>query len=214
MTIDVKVQFSPDALSENRILLLDRKAFPEGLTLAAAEWEAVGRASTDSLGAVLGLVRGKITEVLDSYDLWLLLGHSAWQDDSRIVRYRKLFGSLKYQGVDFGEDAEIFESVLEQGAKIKFFGAVKLTDDNVGVAPKVMQAGSCTYVVAKNRNTDWQFPLSTGWSGRWNQDAELICDVVGNRGILLWRFGFFDDPEIGLQALGPVDILQKIASAG
>lgn len=67
---------------------------------------------------------------------------AAWQEDSRIVRYRKLFGSLKYQGVDFGEDAEIFESVIEQGGKMKFFGAVKPTDDNVGVAPKVMQAGS------------------------------------------------------------------------
>ncbi|AZU59177.1 hypothetical protein DOT66_24940 [Ralstonia pseudosolanacearum] len=214
MTIDVKIQFSQDTLSENRIFLLDRKAFPEGLTLAAAEWEAERRASTDSLGAVLELVRERISEVLSSYDLWLLLGDTAWQDDSRIVRYRKLFGSLKYQGVDFGEGAETLESVVEKGGKIKFFGAVKITDANVGAAPKTMQVGSCTYLVAKDRSGDWQFPLSTGWSGKWNQDSALICDVVDNGGILLRRFGFFDDQEVGLQALGSPEILKKIASAG
>ncbi|AXV75255.1 hypothetical protein CJO75_23465 (plasmid) [Ralstonia solanacearum] len=214
MTIDVKIQFSQDALLEKRIFLLDRKAFPEGLTLAAAEWEAERLASMDSLGAVLELVREKISEALGSYDLWLLLGHTAWQDDSRIVHHRKLFGSLKYQGVDFGEGAEIIESMVEQGGRIKFFGAVKLADTNVGAALKTMQVGSCTYLVAKDRSSNWPFPLSTGWLGRWNQDADLICDVVGNGGILLRRFGFFDDPEIGLQALGPPDILRKVASAG
>lgn len=59
MTIDVKIQFSQDALLEKRIFLLDRKAFPEGLTLAAAEWEAERLVSMDSLGAVLELVREK-----------------------------------------------------------------------------------------------------------------------------------------------------------
>ena len=214
MTIDVKVQFSQDALSDNRIFLLDRNAFPEGLMLAAAEWEAERLASRDSLGAVLELVKGRVSEVLGSYELWLLLGQSAWQDDSRIVRYRKLFGAMKLQGMDFGEGAETIEFVTEQGGKIKFFGAVRLTEENVSAAPKAMQAGSCTYLVAKNRNSDWRFPLSIGWSGKWNQDAELICDVVGNGGILLRRFGFFDDREIGLQALGPPDILKKVASAG
>ncbi|MGC5809622.1 hypothetical protein LDP04_24375 [Ralstonia pseudosolanacearum] len=209
MTISIKTLFFDDVFSENEIISLRRDLFPESFSASVAEWVA-GRFSAPSpLDFIFKSFRKKFIEYFDAYEFWLLMGDSVWQSDTKLARHKGLFGKLKLGGADFGSNLERYESVIERDGKIKFFGAIRLEED-VDDLLKFMQPGSCTYIVARDRNSSWPFPISAGWSGEWRQDIDAISSIVGNGGILLRRTGFFDDPEIGLQALGPPEILGKI----
>lgn len=205
----MKTLFYADVFSENEIISLDRDSFSECFSASVAEW-VVGRVGVPNpLDEIFKLLRAKFRENFDAYDFWLLMGDSVWQSDTKLARHKGLFGKLKLGGEDFGSNAECCEAVIEQDGKIKLFGAIKM-EEEVDDISKFMRPGSCTYIAARDRNSDWKFPIYAGWSGEWRQDIDVISKIVGNGGVILRRTGFFDDPEIGLQALGSQEILRRI----
>ncbi len=209
MTISIKTLFCADVFLENEIISLDRELFSECFSASAAEW-VIGRVGAKNpLDEIFKSLRAKFREYFDAYDFWLLMGDSVWQSDTKLARHKGLFGKLKLGGVDFSSNAERYEAVIEQDGKIKFFGAISM-EEEVDDLLKFMRSGSCTYIAARDRNSDWQFPIYAGWSGEWSRDIDVISKIVSNGGVLLRRTGFFDDPEIGLQALGSQEILGKI----
>jgi hypothetical protein len=210
MTTSVKALFFADAFEKNEIISLDRNLFPDLFSAGAAEWVVDNFSGPRPLDEVFKLLRAKFLEHFGAYDFWLLIGDSVWQSDTRLARHKGLFGKLKLGGADLDLDSEHYESMIEQDGRIKFFGAIKI-EQNFDDLLKFTQPGSCTYIGARDRNSNWQFPISAGWSGEWRQDSDVIAHIVGNGGVLLRRTGFFDDPEIGLQALGPAEILRTIA---
>lgn len=209
MAIGIKTLFYASLFSENEIISLDRYLFSECFSASVAEW-VVGRVSVPNpLDEIFKSLRAKFLEDFDDYDFWFLVGDSIWQSDTRLARHKGLFGKLKLGEANFSSNAERYEAVIERDGKIKFFGAIKM-EDEVDDLPKFMRPGSCTYIAARDRSSDWRFPISAGWSGEWRQDIDAIAYVVGNGGVLLRRTGFFDDPEVGFQALGPPEVLRKI----
>lgn len=146
---------------------------------------------------------------MSSYGLWLLLGDTRWQNDTRIIRYRKKFNSLKAQGIDFEALQDRQEFMVEQSGKLKFFGAVRLEEDALVLVPKTMQPGSCTYLLALPDIAP-DLSKSSGWSGQLGKDSNLIQSNVINGGVIFQRVGYFDDPEIGLVALGKPEVMARL----
>lgn len=210
MTIEINVLSTLDAFAGNDFVLLRRSAFPDNLCLGAAEWTMDKTRSSEPFAEVLDFVLKRVRQRLNNYDCWLIIGDSVWLDDTRIVRYKKLFNSLKAQGMDFDAAPERVESFVEKDGKLKFFGAVRLNASVTPVVPLTTTPGSCTYIVARPANSEWQFPLSLGWTGDRNQDGRLITMVAGNGGIVFQRVGYFDDPQVGLVALASPSVLGRM----
>lgn len=210
MTTDLKLLSSTDVFRENDIVRLERSAFPADIRLSAAEWSVERRGHPDAFLLVLNFVLGQVMDRLGDYDLWLLTGDSAWQTDTRIVRYRKRFNSLKMRGIDFEAMSDRSESMIEQDGKLKFFGVVRFDVSVFSTVPLTMTPGACTYIVAKPKSNPWEFPLSAGWAGKWNDDGQMIAAIAAIGGIAFQRFGFFDDPQVGLIAIGSPDVLERI----
>jgi hypothetical protein len=212
MTTEIKVLSTQDAFCENDLLLLDRNAYPEDVCLGVMCWETSRTSSSDPIAEVLSFVISQTSEQLVGHEFWLLIGNSTWQPDTRIVRYRKIFNSLSFRGVDLSVLAERSESSIEHDGKIKFFGAGRFDASLAGTVASAIKEEDCSYLVVLPRQTGLLFPLSTGWSGDLFRDQPLIESVIGRGGVILRRTGYFDDPEIGLLALGNPTVLAKIAN--
>ncbi|MBB5410170.1 hypothetical protein HDG34_004123 [Paraburkholderia sp. HC6.4b] len=212
MTIETTVLSSADAFSDDKVVRLQRTAFPDNLSLSATEWTVQRHHASSSFLEVLNFVFAQILERLKGYEIWLLTGDTAWQPDTRIVRYRKRFNALKVQGIDFEAIPERYESMVEHDGKLKFFGAVRLEASVIHLVPLTTTPRSCTYIVALPNPSDFRFPLSLGWSGQLNEDSRLVASIVDHGGIVFQRVGFFDDPQVGLVAVGSPPILARIAA--
>ncbi|CAE6966513.1 hypothetical protein R69608_06907 [Paraburkholderia nemoris] len=210
MTTNINLLSSADVFLENDIVRLERSVFPADIQLGAAEWSAERQGHHDAFLLVLNFALKQVMDCLDNYEIWLLTGDSSWQADTRIVRYRKRFNSLKMQGIDFEAISDRGESMIEKGGKLKFFGAVRLDASVFSTVSLTMIPGACTYIVVKPKSDPWEFPLSAGWAGKWNDDAQMIAAIAAIGGIAFQRFGFFDDPEVGLIAIGRPDLLERI----
>lgn len=212
MTIELTVRFQRDAFSGDPLVMLRREAFSNGARLAAAEWTVVRKPGVEVFQHVLHSVFSQIATNLPDYEIWLLTGDSVWQSDTRIVRYRKKFNALKAQGMDFESIPERFEYAVEDGDKVKFFGAARLHEAVLRAVALTMPPRACTYVAVIPKGDEKKFVLSTGWTGQWNDDAAFIEMIAQSDGILLQRVGFFDDPEVGLMAVGNPNALAQILS--
>ncbi|SAK98735.1 hypothetical protein AWB82_07236 [Caballeronia glebae] len=209
MTTEITIGVADDAFSKNDLIRLERATFEETIALSAADWIAKREPQDAALIDVLHFVYRSLQQRMEGYHLWLLLGDTRWQDDTRIIRYRKIFNSLKVQGLDFERFPDRQEFMVEQCGKLKFFGAVLLGEDALVSVPETMQPGSCTYLLALP-NIAPDLSESSGWSGRLNTDFELIQSNVKNDGIIFQRVGYFDDPEVGLVALGKPDVVARL----
>jgi hypothetical protein len=212
MTTEIKVQSSSDAFSHNELIALDREVFGDEAVIAAVEWTTDRIASAQPFLSVLSFIFEHAEQRLEDYGFWLLTGSTAWQPDTRLARYRKRFRSLKMQGIDFESVADRFEDAVEKDGKIKFFGAVRLNESVLPLVELTMTPRPCAYIVAVPNGSDHNFPLSSGWLGLWNKDSHLIKSIAAADGIVMQRTGFFDDPEIGLLALGSPTVLAKIVA--
>ncbi|WP_109484166.1 hypothetical protein [Paraburkholderia sp. C35] len=209
MTTEISVGVAEDAFTKNNLIRLDRSKYEKTIALSAADWIAKRVPHDAALFEVLRFVYRSICERMSGYQLWLLLGDTRWQDDTRLIRYRRLFSSLKAHGLDFEALPDRREFMVEQRRKLKFFGAVRLDANALSLVPETMQPGSCTYLLALP-NIAPNFPESSGWLGQLNEDFELIQSNVKNDGIIFQRVGYFDDPEVGLVALGKPDVVERL----
>ncbi|NHL70725.1 hypothetical protein [Burkholderia ambifaria] len=212
MTIELTVQSRQDAFSGDPLVMLRRDAFSSEIRLATAEWTVARNSGPEPFQQVLNSVFSQITARLPNHEIWLLIGDTAWQPDTRIVRYRKKFNALKAQGIDFEAITDRFEYAIEDDGKLKFFGAVHLDESVLMTVPLTMPPRACTYVVAQPKGIEKPFALSSGWTGQWNADAALIELIAQCGGIAFQRVGFFDDSEVGLLAVGNPDALAQILS--
>jgi hypothetical protein len=209
MTTEINVGVAENAFTKNDLIKLERSAYEKTIALSAIDWIAKRVPHDATFLEILRFVYCSIRERMSGYYLWLLLGNALWQDDTRIIRYRKIFNSLKAQGLDFEAFQDRREFMVEQCGKLKFFGAVRLEEDALVLVPETMQPGSCTYLLALPDIAP-NLSESSGWSGRLNDDFELIQSNVKNDGIIFQRVGYFDDSEVGLVALGKPDVMVKL----
>jgi hypothetical protein len=212
MTIDIRVVSVPDIFVDNEVINLGRVRQQEGSVLAGASWSVVGVPAHDALLSTLRFVYGLIGEKLHNYIVWLFIGNSAWQPDTRIVRYRKLWGALAARGMEISNTFDKQEVMCESDGKLKFFGVAQLSELSIRSAAKVIFEERCTYLVALPSSTGPGDFLGIGWSGDLVEDSKFINGLAEYDGLLIKRFGEFDDEERGLVAIGRPELVKLLIS--
>ncbi|MBW1249153.1 hypothetical protein I7860_20995 [Pseudomonas tolaasii] len=211
MTIDLQVVSTPDISITNDVI--NPRWARESLSsvLSGASFLVTDRSSV-SLAGVLSFIYGLIDKGLPGYDVWLFLGNSAWQPDTRIVRYRKLWGALKFRGGEILGGSDLQESAVEACEKLKFFGALRLSGRSISTVIDVIVNERCSYVAATPKNFNIKRILDAGWSGSVAEDFSLCCHVCEESGLLFKQIGEFDDREWGFISIGSPEAMEKLLS--
>lgn len=200
MTIDIQVSSTFDVFTKNEVVNLSPSHTASRVKLGAASFLAcVGM--HESLTVVLGAVYDRINQVFPNYDMWLFIGNSAVQPDTRIVRYLRLWGGFKSRGFDLSFLSGSFENMIEIDGGLKFFGAVPFSKNSLAVVSDLIVGERYSYIAALPNSFDVRCALSKGWSGDISNDFDLICCACEKEALVLKKIGEFDDCERGFLAL-------------
>lgn len=198
-----------DVTEENHVYNISKDSLPEGITISAGSWLLSGKhheARIRTLSFIFDLIETKTPE----FDIWFFLGDSAWQDDTRIIRHKRLWRRLEYRGFQILGSSDTYEEFVKNGNKVKFFGAKLLSVTSIQSVIKVMTTESCSYIVAISRDIDINVILQVGWSNGDSFDGELLKLIVKNKGILFKVVGKFDDRESGFVGLGAPSLIKLL----
>jgi len=209
MTIDIRVANVPDLFIGNEIMNLSRMHFSEGFTLAGINCSIVGQGE-EALLPVFRFIYAVIGRKIPDYSLWLFIGNSAWQPDTRIVRYRKLWGALAARGINVSHIFSKQEVMCESNGKLKFFGAVQLSELSVQSVVQLLLEERCAYLAALPSSIGPEDILNLGWSGELVEDSKVIECLVKRNGLLIKRTGEFDDEERGAIIIGIPELVRSL----
>ncbi|WP_335945380.1 hypothetical protein [Pseudomonas sp. G166] len=209
MTTDIKVESAPDLLVNNEVFNIRCARKREGEVLSVASFLTAG-ASCELVSSVLNYLYELIEKKLPDYDLWLFIGSSAWQPDTRIVRHRKLWGALKSRGYEIVGGSNSQEYIVEEEGKIKFFGALRLSKMSIGTVANVLEAERCSYVIALPKGFNVQVALDKGWSGDVEEDLSFHYLLSEKQGLLFKKVGEFDDGERGFITVGSSELIRVL----
>lgn len=213
MTTKIRLLAAPDLFIDNQVYCLRREAEEPSISLAGMAWiierEPVAIAHRKALEHATSLVLSNLT----GYALWLLAGHTCWQDNSRITRHRKLWGSLKAGGLEIPSGREMKESCIEAKDGLRYFGALQLTQGALDAAAAILKAEPISHlaalpsehsgVIGELVKRGWDHPAA-------GPSMQLVKAVCGSSGVVFWTVGAFDDVEAGAIALGVPAVLNKL----
>lgn len=209
MTIEVQILIAPDISVSNEVINLSYRADTPSRVLSAASFLAAD-SSNASLNIVLGFICKTIENKIPSYEVWLFISSSTWQSDTRVVRYRGLWGALKLRGVDVPGGVNSQEILVEQGGRLKFYGAQYLPDFSIKSVANAVLSERCSYIVVLPKNVDIQSSLKVGWTGDASEDLEFINCICDKGGLVFKKVGEFDDREWGFVCIGFPEALEII----
>lgn len=210
MTTDIQVASATDLSVENSVMNVRSEAFPAGVSLAGATWLTVGVPPSEAMRIVLQFVLGEVRRRASEFSIWLFVGHSAWQPDTRIVRYHKLWGSLRARGTEIPLLGRQQEALLESEAGLKYFGAVQASEFTAESLAQVLLKERCAYLILGPDSMDVTKIIKQGWSGELSEDVSLLMGVSQAEGLTLKILGEFDDKEWGILAIGQPSILSAL----
>lgn len=210
LTTDLKIAITKDVSEDNEVFNITSNQLPENHIIAGVSWILSSRCLNEARTSVLKLIYSDIFQKLDGYALWYFVGNSAWQPDTKIVRYRKLWGGLKARGVDILHACNSHEQILERKGRLKFFGAKRISELSIESVIKSIAEEHCSYLVALPENSDVKLALHNGWCLDNVFDKKLMQYVLDNNGVLLKIVGEFDDVESGFVGLGDMELLEQI----
>src|SRR5690606_23471517 len=147
MITNIQVESTLDLSVKNEVINLQDVDFPKDIVLAGATWHSVGMPRAEAIRMILTFVLGRVRQRFTGYALWLLAGHTAWQPNTRIVRYHKLWGSFKKRGMDIPVVAQQYETLLESEEGLKYFGAAQCSEFAIGSVTQVLLNEHNTYLV-------------------------------------------------------------------
>ncbi len=211
MTIDIQTISSTDVSKGNEVYNINESLLPTNVKIAAIRWQLSSRNHVETRILVLRAVFSLILEKMPNLMLWCVVGDSAWQPDTKIMRYKKLFKRLKARGAEFNHSSLLIEDKVELNGKLKFFGAAQLSWLSIESAVNVMAEETCSYIIVIPEKLGIKELISKGWNDCEVIDLDLLGKVVENNGLLLKAIGHFDDPEAGFLGLGSPDLMKELA---
>lgn len=208
MTTEVRLLHVSDPFTANSVLTLTRSD-PAPERWSGVVWLAPGAphvAHLRTLEVALPLLRQRLVD----HTLWLLIGHSVPQPDTRWTRVRKLWTSLR-SPLPSGQRLE--ECALACGDGIRYFSGVRLQEADSGVAVDLLEEelASCVVAIPSDSAGVLDGAVASGWSPRRPEpDAALLDAICGVGGVVLWPVGAFDDTEGGIAAVARPSVIDAI----
>ena len=201
--MDVSIHNDTYNIRENKL--------PANMTIAACSWLLSSKNHFEARLSILRVIFNLIMMQIPKLQLWLFVGDSAWQDDTRIIRHKKLFRRLKSRGVEITHAIEFYECMQEYKGKLKFFGASLLSELSIESVVKMVEEEPCSYLVAMADGFDVSAAIQCGWTSNDFVDPDLLSYVVENNGLVFKVVGGFDDLESGFIGLGVPELVKKLA---
>lgn len=198
----IQVERAADLSVENPVMNFRGAQLSPDVSIAGANWLLAGLPPLEALHSVLGCLLRLISTKMPTHKCWLIIGSSAWQPKSRLVNHRKLWGALTVRGIEIPGDNRMQYTQEGGGGKLKFFGAVQISEFSVNAVTQALFEELCAYIVVLPDGCSPRALLEIGWSGRLSDDFALLERVSEADGLLLRRIGEFDDEEWGLVAVG------------
>lgn len=200
-----------DVSKENDAYNISEDRLPSNATIAASSWLLSStKGHFDARLSVLRKLSNIILTRMPEFKLWCLVGDSAWQDDNRIIRHKKLFKRLKARGVEANQSADFLEFMKEEQGRLKFFGATQLSELPIESVIKMLAEEPCSYLVAIDESSDIEPAVRQGWEAGDFFDKNLLNYTIENNALLFKVVGKFDDSESGFVGLGKPSLLKKL----
>ena len=210
LTTDIKTISTMDVSKENNAYNICESKLPANTKIAACSWLLSSKSHLEARLTVLRAIFNLIMMRIPTFKLWYLVGDSAWQDDTRIIRHKKLFKRLKSRGVEVTHASDFLECMQEHQGKLKFFGATLLSELSIESVVKMIAEEPCSYLVAMAADSDIGAVIHSGWDASDFIDKGLLSYVAENKGLIFKVVGEFDDPESGFVGLGGAELVKKI----
>lgn len=186
--------------------------FPEHINVGAV---AISNVQDDMRRASLDVLKYlffRLRVAFPEYKTWLFSGNSAWQENNRIVKYKKYWKSLKRRGLDIKGAINFFEYELKNTeGELKFFGAACISELSLNSVNDLLFEGNSTYIVSLPEYTNVEEIVQLGWVGVNGStfDNYLVELVVRNDGLILKQFFGFCDLESGFIILAKDISIEK-----
>ena len=193
MTTEIGKTFTRDITQENETYNFCESLL-SGVKVGASSWMLKTFKNKDEARLdVLNAIVGRISQADPKISFWCWLGDSVWQNDTKIIRYKRLWKRIKDRGIAL-PDAESFEKFLVNEGKLKFFGAFALTESSMKNAINLISLEKYVYVIALPSSVDIRETLNM-YSD--NFQLELLRIIANVNGYLCKAVGEFDDIETG-----------------
>ncbi len=199
-----------DVSKENDTYYISEDKLPKNTKVGASSWLLPSTNHFEARLTTLKIIFKLILAKMPNLKLWYLVGDSAWQNDTRIIRHKKLFKRLKARGGGVTHSTESIENVLEREGKLKFFAAACFSELSIDSVVKTIAEEPCSYIVAVPDSFDIDSVLSNGWEMSDYIDRNILSDVVQNNGLLFKVAGSFDDKESGFVGFGRPGVITKL----
>lgn len=138
------------------------------------------------------------------FEYWLLVQLGGWVPDTRIARYRKLWGAYAKSDVVLPNGIKTDEVMVKTADGLNFFGGIKCENLDFSSVAKLVRAGRGFVLVAVETSQASEFITSVtreGWGLSPRSSLFPPEEIVGALclfdAFLYWPVGGFDDREIG-----------------
>lgn len=202
MNTDIYVEVCNNPSTANVVYNMDAKLLPSRESISVASWFSAQRDSHKVKCKALHMICESVLGCMEQPNVWLFVGDSVWQDDTRITRYKKLWKRLEQRGFRVVEATRYEEQLAEQGGHIKYFGSAMISIRSIASAVKIMDEEKASYIVVLPKHVSPSHILSTGWGAGQGFDPDLLKEIVSLDGLLFKAIGEFDDNERGMVGIG------------
>lgn len=210
MNINIQLEHALNLSDENDVMNFGAKNSPAVDGLAGASWIATGFSPDETLRNILQVIFRSVRENIAESSIWLLIGHTVWQSDTRIVRHHKLWGALSARCINIPLGERSQEVELESEGGLKYVGAVRLSEFSVDRTVEILLKERGAYLALLPDDLEIEQVIRQGWSGRIVEDISLLTHVGQSGGLLFKKVGEFDDQEWGMMAVGEPSALNYL----
>lgn len=212
-TINIEANFTADVSKKNDVYNIDKTRLPAGCKIGAVSWFTRSSDHAADVRRVFSFVCGTLLEKIPDYDIWLLIGDSAWQEDNRIARYKKKKEGAKWFGLEAKEESNLKEYAIVDKSLVKHFLTARLSDIIFQSAAASFYEWKCVYLMVVPIATKLDAIMDFHWSGAnigpFDEDLMRLAGL--ERGILIKSFHGFSDSECGFVGIGCYDLIKGLA---
>ncbi|MBI6954012.1 hypothetical protein [Pseudomonas sp. CCOS 191] len=162
------------------------------------------------LSCAFDYVCSMLSERFPEHDFWLCLATSCVQPDTRVVRYRGLWGSVKHRALQVADGQDVKESMMVTEEGVTFIGALRFPTSSLKSVVRLMEAESNSYVFFLPKGVGFDDCQISTFHGSVEADLGSFSPIFVKGGAVLVRVGFFDDVARGVLLLASPDFVKTL----